>query len=355
MIKSLAIAVAVILSLGLTTSIFAQNQTSTTGLQIQLVPEVQRGQQQHVTVFSVDDDGNVVNSSEIITTITNERGNLVGPKTLYTESGEDVSYKVGPNTRPQNISIDSCLSDAEVCAQQFYWVFPKGQAQVPDVPPVIEPEPEVPEVNDTENGEIVVPDNGTDVTTPENGTDVTVNDTGEVEPLPPTPELPTEPTPNGTIPQVPEGNETGSGENQTEIPLPPIVEPPTGDNATGNQTSGNQTTEPVPFPPINDTIPVPETPVANATDAFDVLENSTAVLDQKLDEVLDNGNDTNRGELKAALDETAGAIGGTSGVIVNATSDQLLLLQNTFISGSEAIDEVLSDNAGDEEEEENGE
>ena len=107
--KTLATAIALILTLSIVTTAFAQNQTSgATGLQIQVVPQIQRGHQQHLTIFSVDDQGNEVNASEIQTTITNEKGNLVGPKTLYTNTGEDVAYKVGPNTSPQNITVDSC-------------------------------------------------------------------------------------------------------------------------------------------------------------------------------------------------------------------------------------------------------
>ena len=107
------------------------------------MPEIQRGHQQHLTIFSVDDQGNEVNASEIQTTITNENGNLVGPKTLYTNSGEDVAYKVGPNTRPQNITVDSCLTEQDLCATQSYYVFPKGQAQQPIPLPPVMPEPEV--------------------------------------------------------------------------------------------------------------------------------------------------------------------------------------------------------------------
>ncbi len=373
MIKLLAAFVAVVLALSLTTTVYAQAQNATS-LQIQVVPQIQRGHQQHLTIFAVDDNGNQVNGSgEIISSIENEAGKLVGPKTVYTETGEDVAYKVGPNTRPQNISVNSCLTDSEICAEQSYYVFPKGQAQqpqppTPEFPPAI-PIPEEPEVptNDSEDGEIVVPSNETEVTLPENATDVTVNDTGEAEPLPPITNE-TVPAGNETVELTPIPpvinetnplpiNETAGGNETIPVPIPinetqtnetlPIPELPT--NATQNAT-----VEPTPLPPTengggqtpNGTTPAepePETP-ANATDAFQELANATAIQDQKLDEVRDNANDTNRGELKALLSDTTGAIGGTSQSVIDATDEQLSILQNSFASGSESIDEIQAGN-----------
>ena len=250
MIKTLATAIAVILTLSIATTAFAQNATNgATGLQIQVVPQIQRGHQQHLTIFSVDDQGNEVNASEIQSTITNEKGNLVGPKTLYTGSGEDVSYKVGPNTRPQNITIDSCLTEQDLCATQSYYVFPKGQAQQPlPLPPEL-PAPEPPVANNTGDGEIVLPENDTDVTTPEGG-----NETLPEQPVP-GPGLPAEnetapPIANETVPEQPEipieVNET------IPIPIP------------SNETTGNETI-PIPLPinetDTNQTVPIPELPV----------------------------------------------------------------------------------------------
>ena len=367
MIKTLATAIALILTLSIATTAFAQNQTSgATGLQIQVVPQIQRGHQQHLTIFSVDDQGNEVNASEIQSTITNEAGNLVGPKTLYTNTGEDVAYKVGPNTRPQNITIDSCLTEQDLCATQSYYVFPKGQAQQPIPLPPVMPEPELPEANNTGEGEIVVPSNETEVTTPEGGNETLPeqpvpelppvtnetagNETAEVEPVEPSPPiipLPVNETAGGneTIPVPIPINETQT--NQT-VPIPEL--PVT--NQTQNATVGNETqTEPGPTPTEP---PFEETPV-NATESFTNLENATAILDQKLDEVFDNGNETNRGELKALTGETLGAMGDVSTGFVNATSDQMLIVANTAISVSESIDEILAADDTEAETEEEGE
>ena len=298
MIKFLAVFIAAILALSLTTAAYAQNATS---LQIQIVPQIQRGQQQHLTVFAVDDNGNIVNGTgEIISSIENAKGVLVGPKTVYTESGEDVRYKVGPNTSPQNISINSCLSDSEICALQTYYVYPKGKAQVPpnatepEYPPAVPvPTPEPPITNDSMTGEIVIPSNETEVTTPENGTDVTINDTGEAEPLPP---IANETTGNETAEVPPIINET---QGNATIPTPPTINETAPSecipltNATGNaavdinqavnqagcpeatptplpinETAGGNETIPVPIPinetQANETLPIPELPT-NAT------------------------------------------------------------------------------------------
>jgi hypothetical protein len=370
MIKTLATAIALILTLSIATTAFAQNATSATGLQIQIVPQIQRGHQQHLTIFTVDDQGNQVNASEIQTTITNEAGNLVGPKTLYTNTGEDVSYKVGPNTRPQNITVDSCLTEQDLCATQSYYVFPKGQAQQPLPLPPVMPEPEPPQSNNTGDGEIVVPSNDTEVTTPERG-----NETLPEQPVPELPPAanetagnetaevpPTEPSP----PIIPLPiNETAGGNETVPVPIPinettgnetiPLPEVP-----VGNQTQ-NTTVEPEPLPPTNggnggangttptEPAPAPAEPQLNATEAFTQLENRTAMLNQKIDEVRENGNDTSRGELKALVGDAAGAIGQVSDVVVNATNEELQILQNTFSSGSEAIDEVLNPNESEDE------
>jgi hypothetical protein len=346
-----ATAIALVLTLGLVSTAYAQ-QTNATGIQIQLVPEIQRGHNQHLTVFAVDDQGNQVNET-ITTQVTNEKGNPVGPGLVESESGDVLTYKVGPNTRPQNITVDSQINGADISASQDYYVFPKGQAQQPQ--PI--PTPEQP-ANDTGTGTGTgsESENGT-IPTPEPQPVPPVNETAPSECIP---NANTNATGNAAVdinhaidnagcPEAPANNQTGTGGGNETGPV--IIEPPTNQtevpvvNETGTGSNNNtETPTPTPQPAPAE----PEQPSANATQAFNQLENSTALLDQKLDEVLDNGNDTNRGELKAALDETAGAIGGTSGVIVNATGDQLLLLQNTFISGSEAIDEVLGN--GDEEE-----
>lgn len=322
MIKTLATAVALILTLSIATTAFAQNQTGATGLQIQVVPQIQRGHQQHLTVFSVDDQGNEVNASEIQSTITNAKGNLVGPKTLYTQSGETVSYKVGPNTAPQNITIDSCLTEQDLCATQSYSVFPKGQAQVPLPLPPVMPEPELPEANNTGEGEIVVPANETEVTTPEGG-----NETLPEQPVPELPaenvtvEAPTEPVPfppiNETISIPPAVEIPVEGNDTTTAPEAPIVIVPenetsvvTPDNATEggieipiNDTSvvipSNETT--VPEPTTNDTevivAPSNETEIVTGDNASEVPQIPDDIVDQIEDPVvIVPGNETTVGE-----------------------------------------------------------
>jgi len=93
-----------------------------TDLQIQLVPEVQRGHNQHVTIFAVDPNGNAVFGEEIDATVTNQRG--VDLREFTVESGEDESYKVGPNTSPQNITI-TAETESGLENTQTYEVFPK--------------------------------------------------------------------------------------------------------------------------------------------------------------------------------------------------------------------------------------
>jgi hypothetical protein len=338
-----------LLSVGVT-SAFAQNQTSTqaTGLQIQIIPEIQRGWQQHLTIFAVDETGNQVNDTEIEGQVTNTKGKLVGPGEFNTTSGEDLQYKVGPRTNPQNISVLAWIPETNIGAEQNYWVFPKGQAQVP--------------VNDTTEEPIPIPPE----TTPGNETDPTQggNDTETPTPTPiPTPDNGTTTEPpidNGTDTQIPEQQpptgENQSNANQTGEPLPPVVEPPQGNQSGGNQTQGNTTTT---EPPANNGTTEPEPqpqpqpePQLNATQTFDQLNNLTALVDQKLEEAQGEPNDTQRADLKAAVDELNDGIGQTAGLTVNATEDQLTTLEAAYGVGQEAVNSVFEDeNSGSGEEE----
>lgn len=299
-------------------------------IQIMLVPEVQRGHQQHLKLFTVDAQGNEVSvDGDIKVQIINERGNLVGLKTTYVQSGEDVQYKVGPNTRPQNITVSATLVSEGLESAQNYWVFPAGQAQVPDTEPV----PGIPPVNET------VPEEGG-------------NETGEPEPLP-------TPLPNGTIPEEPipippvvinqTGNETGTGQNDTEIPtppgvnetapeepLPPVVEPPTGDNQTGNQTGGNQTTEPEPIPGGNET-----GTAGNLTASVENLQNSTAKLEQVLETAGEEGNETQLQDVKEAIGEQFESFGAVGSGIVNATVEDLGTLEEGSSLTTVALNTLL--------------
>ena len=101
------------------------SQAEPTAIQIQLIPSIQRGHNQHMTLFLVDDQGSVVLDEPMQANITNERGQLVGLKSLTTESGQVHIYKVGPNTNPQNITVFAQLPSTDITAQEEYSVFAK--------------------------------------------------------------------------------------------------------------------------------------------------------------------------------------------------------------------------------------
>ena len=181
-----------------------------TAIQIQLIPNIQRGHNQHLTLFLVDDVGSVVPDESIDANITNTRGNLVGLKSFTTQSGIDNIYKVGPNTNPQNITVFAQLAGTNITAQEEYSVFAKITAPT--------------EPNNTQT---------------------------EPEPVPPA--------------------------NVTAPPLNSTITPP---NGSGNETA------------------------TNATTSFDKLENSTAILEQEIAQGDENGNETDRAEVKGAVSET---------------------------------------------------
>ena len=196
--------------------------------------------------------------------ITNARGNLVGLKSFTTESGTEQTYKVGPNTSPQNITVFAQLPDTNITAQEEYSVFAKITA--PTKP------------------------NNTETETP------VVNNTLPIpEPLPPT--NVTAPPQNTTI--TPPGNETGNG----------------GGNATAEQ------------------------PPANATTSFDKLENSTAILEQEIAQGDENGNETDRAEVKGAVSETLTSLGEVASEVATATNFQLGTIGSTAEAVVDAIDQ----------------
>ena len=69
------------------------SQSEPTAIQIQLIPNIQRGHNQHLTLFLIDDVGSVVPDESMEANITNARGNLVGLKSFTTESGTDKPTK----------------------------------------------------------------------------------------------------------------------------------------------------------------------------------------------------------------------------------------------------------------------
>ena len=215
-----------------------------TAIQIQLIPSIQRGHNQHLTLFLVDDVGSVVPDELMQANITTERGVLVGLKSFMTESGTEQTYKVGPNTRPQNITVFAQLPDTNITAQEEYSVFAK-------ITPPTEP-------NNTQT---------------------------EPEPLPPT-------------------NVTAGG---------------------GNITA----------PPVNSTI-------SNATTSFDKLENSTAILEQEIAQGDENGNETDRAEVKGAVSETLTSLGAVASEVATATNFQLGTIGSTAEAVVDAIDQILN-------------
>jgi len=389
-----------------------EEQADADALQIMLIPQIQRGHDQHLKIFAVDAQGNDVNAQgDIKVQIINERGNLVGPKTINVQSGEDVSYKVGSNTRPQNITVTATLLSEGLDAAQNYWVFAKP-AQVPEEPipetPGNETIPEEGGNETTEPTPIPTPlpngtlPNGTlpNGTIPEpiptplpNGT-LPNGTIPEPEPTPlpngtlpngtipepePTP-LPNGTLPNGTIPEpTPGGNETGGNETAPpeEIPTPlpngtipeeppicipdengtscPTPLPPGGNETGGNQTGGNETTEPEPLPPTGGN----ETGTAgNVTASIENLQNSTAILEQTLESAGEDINATQLQTVKEALGEQFESFGAVGGGVVNATLEQLGTLEEgsslTTVTLNTIIDTQTATEEEPEPEEDNG-
>ena len=226
------------------------SQSEPTAIQIQLIPNIQRGHNQHLTLFLVDDVGSVVPDEQMQANITNARGNLVGLKSFTTESGTEQTYKVGPNTSPQNITVFAQLPDTNITAQEEYSVFAKITA--PSKP------------NNTQT---------------------------EPEPLPP-------------------ANVTGG--NTTAPPVNSTITPPSG-NSSGN-----------------------------ATTSFDKLENSTAILEQEIAQGDENGNETDRAEVKGAVSETLTSLGAVASEVATATNFQLGTIGSTAEAVADAIDQILT-------------
>ena len=284
-------------------------------IQIQLIPSIQRGHNQHLSLFLVDDQGNVILDRSMQANITNEKGNFVGPGSITTESGRDEIYKVGPNTRPQNISVFATLLGDNITASEQYSVFAKiTQPIKPNVTQTNETEPTEPPVNVTEpiEGNITAPIEG-NITAPIEGniTAPPSNQTGNI----------TAPPVNATVPI--EGNVTGPIEgNITGPPQNTTITPPESGN-------GNSTTE-------------PEQPPANATSSFEQLENSTAILEQEIEQGDENGNETDRAEVKTAVSETLNSLGQVASEVATATNFQLGTIGATAEAVADAIDQILN-------------
>ena len=276
------------------------SQSEPTAIQIQLIPNIQRGHNQHMTLFLVDDVGSVVPDELMQGNITTERGQLVGLKSFTTESGKDHIYKVGPNTRPQNITVFAQLPDTNITAQEEYSVFAKITAPTEPNNTQTEPEP-VPPTNITApiEGNVTLP---VENQTGGNTTAPPVNITAPIE---------------GNITAPIEGNITAPPQNST-------ITPP--GNETGN--GGGNTTA--------------EQPPANATSSFEKLENSTAILEQEIAQGDENGNETDRAEVKGAVSETLSSLGDVASEVATATNFQLGTIGATAEAVADAIDQILN-------------
>ena len=185
------------------------SQSEPTAIQIQLIPSIQRGHNQHLTLFLVDDVGSVVPDESMDANITNTRGQLVGLKSFTTESGVDNVYKVGPNTNPQNITVFAQLADTNITAQEEYSVFAKIKAPTEPNNTQTETEPEpVPPTN------VTVPIEG-NITTPADNQTAAGNETGP----PVNATVPIE----GNITAPIEGNITAPPVNSTITPQNPVT------------------------------------------------------------------------------------------------------------------------------------
>lgn len=228
-----------------------------------------------------------------------------------------------------------------------------GEIEVPPVIPAENetqtPEPEPEPLPPTSNETVPIEGN---VSVP------VENQTTEPEPLPP--------VFNETVPvegnvTVPAGNETASDNipiegNVTTLPATnasetgsenvTVTEPEPPTNGGGTETipvEGNVTVPANATSTENATIDIERTEEQplNATQVFDKVENASAILGEKISEVEgESANETERADIKAAIGESLGALGESSTLIVNATDDQLITIQDTATTVSDAIDVI---------------
>ena len=112
----------------------------------------------------------------------------------------------------------------------------------------------------------------------------------------------------------------------------------------------NTQTEPEPLPPANVTAPPVNSTITppsgnssgNATTSFDKLENSTAILEQEIAQGDENGNETDRAEVKGAVSETLTSLGEVASEVATATNFQLGTIGSTAEAVVDAIDQILN-------------
>ena len=75
----------------------------------------------------------------------------------------------------------------------------------------------------------------------------------------------------------------------------------------------------------------------NATQAFDKLTNATVLLDQRVSEASDKGNASQWAEVKESVGDALKQMAGVSGMLKDATPEQLNILNGSAASIGNAI------------------
>ena len=79
------------------------------------------------------------------------------------------------------------------------------------------------------------------------------------------------------------------------------------------------------------------TETQNATQAFDKLTNTTVLLDQRVSEASDKGNASQWAEVKESIADSLKQMAGVSGMLKDATPEQLNILNGSAASIGNAI------------------
>jgi hypothetical protein len=294
MIKTLATAIALILTLSIATTAFAQGQnaittTSSTPVQVS-AQDIQRGNTQtiHIETGSPGD---------VIGKVTYPSGHQVIFQGTTDEFGVlDYSFKVGGNTKPGTATIDILASTDEgrASGSTTFGVYPKG-ALIPiptPTPPTPTPPIEVPAAeenvtatptpepipieNETttapEEPIVIAPENETTVITPDNSTDIIppVNETSVI--IPSNETTVPDPVENETEVIIAPENETDivTGDNASEVPQVPDdiideIEDPVI-IVPGNETTVGENVT------VSEPLPDDVVPIDNATNAGNVTD-----------------------------------------------------------------------------------
>lgn len=79
------------------------------------------------------------------------------------------------------------------------------------------------------------------------------------------------------------------------------------------------------------------TETQNATQAFDKLTNTSVLLDQRVSEASDKGNASQWAEVKASIADSLKQMAGVSGMLKDATPEQLNILNGSVASIGNAL------------------